>query len=668
MKSKRETAHPLKSDQNITDYIYDEKLTCVLRASLWLEDDFWGVRLFMCGFAGYFDLRGEHRAEPDILIRMASTLIHRGPDSSGYFEENNAGLAFRRLSIIDLEGGDQPLYNEDQSLVLVCNGEIYNYRELRANLIKRGHAFRTNTDVEVLLHLYEEEGSDLLHRLNGQFAFVIYDRKKQQLLLARDQFGINPLYYTVADGVLIFASEIKAILEHPLVERKVDLTGLDQVLSFPGLISPRTFFKGIESLKSGHYLTVKNSVVKVTEYWDLVYPKIGALSYDKPESYYADQLENLFAQSVKYRLQADVPTGFYLSGGLDSALVAAMIARTSPDVKRHSFSIGFTEHEISETKFQRLMARHVNSEHHEIIFEWSEIAERLRAMILHCESPVKESFNTCSMALSAAAKAAGVKVVLAGEGADELFAGYVGYRFDQLGLRNSKPYDLETILEDELREALWGDKDIFYEVEQIRFREVKSALYSSGLNDLFEDFDCLNRELVNKEQLRDRHFVHQRSYLDFKLRLSDHLLSEHGDRMVLANSTEGRYPFLDIELVEFATTIPPDLKLNSFTEKYILKKMAGGLVPPEIIKREKFGFRAPGSPYLLRQNIEWINDLLSPERIKRQGYFNPEVTERLKSQYSQCGFNLNPHLEIDLLMVVLTFNILLDSFRLPNLN
>jgi len=270
--------------------------------------------------------------------------------------------------------------------------------------------------------------------------------------------------------------------------------------------------------------------------------------------------------------------------------------------------------------------------------------------------------------LSQSARDQNIKVILAGEGADELFAGYPGYRFDQLGLRNSKPYDLETILEDELREKLWGDKDIFYEVEQIRLREVKLALYSTGLNELFEDFDCLNQELVNKDLLRDRHFVHQRSYLDFKLRLSDHLLSEHGDRMVLANSTEGRYPFLDIELVEFATRIPPDLKLNSFTEKYILRKMAEGLVPPEIIKREKFGFRAPGTPYLLRQNIEWINDLLSYERIKRQGYFNPEVTERLKSQYSQPGFNLNPHLEIDLLMVVLTFNILLDSFKLPSLN
>jgi asparagine synthase (glutamine-hydrolysing) len=622
----------------------------------------------MCGFAGYIDLRGGCKARRELLQKMTDTIIHRGPDSAGCFIEANLGLGFRRLSIIDLAGGDQPLYNEDGSLVLVCNGEIYNYSELKHQLEQKGHVFRTHSDVEVLLHLYEEEGEDLVQKLNGQFAFVLYDRRKKTLFLARDQFGINPLYFTVADGVLIFASEIKAILEHPLVERKVDLTGLDQILSFPGLVSPRTIFKGIESLKSGHLMTVKNGDLRIAEYWDLDYPRAGELSYDHPESFYIETLADLLAKSVKYRLQADVPVGFYLSGGLDSSLIAALIKKVSPQVNRHSFSIGFTDREICEAKYQKLMAQHVGSQHHETVFDWNEIAGRLREMIWHCESPVKESFNTCSLALSQSARDQDIKVILAGEGADELFAGYPGYRFDQLGLRNSKPYDLETVLEDELREKLWGDKDIFYEVEQIRFREVKSALYSAGLNERFDDFDCLDQQLVDKELLQDRHFVHQRSYLDFKLRLSDHLLSEHGDRMVLANSTEGRYPFLDIDLVQFATTIPPDLKLNNFTEKYIVKKMAEGLVPPEIIKREKFGFRAPGTPYLLRQNIDWINDLLSYEQIKRQGYFNPEVTERLKSQYSQPGFNFNPHLEVDLLMVVLTFNILLDTFQLPSLN
>jgi asparagine synthase (glutamine-hydrolysing) len=281
---------------------------------------------------------------------------------------------------------------------------------------------------------------------------------------------------------------------------------------------------------------------------------------------------------------------------------------------------------------------------------------------------VKETFNTCSLALSESARRAGITVVLAGEGADELFAGYMGYRFDRLGPRGARGNDYESLLEEELREQLWGDPDLFYEVDQYPLREAKRAFYSAGVVERFEEFDCLNFDLVSKPRLAGRHFIHQRSYLDFKLRLSDHLLSEHGDRMALANSVEARYPFLDIGVVEFARTVPPDLKLHGFSEKYIVKRVAEGLVPPAVINREKFGFRAPGSPYLLRQNVEWIGDMLSHERIRRQGYFNPELVERLKAQYAQPGATLNPHLESDLLMIVLSFGIFLEAFGMPALN
>ena len=349
-------------------------------------------------------------------------------------------------------------------------------------------------------------------------------------------------------------------------------------------------------------------------------------------------------------------------------MIAAQINKLSPNVQRHSFSIAFTDREINEQKFQRMMAKIADSVHHEIVFDWSEISNRLTDMIYHCECPVKESYNTCSYALSEAARNAGIKVVLSGEGADELFAGYVGYRYDQFGSRRGQKYDLETALEDEIRSKLWGDKKLFYENDYYPLLEIKSALYSEQVNRLYPEFDCVNFEIVNKERLQGRHFIHQRSYLDFKLRLADHLLSDHGDRMALANSVECRYPFLDIDLVEFAKEIPPELKLNNFTEKYILKKVAQDLVPNQILKREKFGFRAPGSPFLLQQNLEWINDLLSYERIKRQGYFNPDTIEALKAQYSQPGFKLHPHLEIDLLMMVLTFGLLIDLFDLPSLN
>jgi asparagine synthase (glutamine-hydrolysing) len=622
----------------------------------------------MCGFVGYFDTKNRSRIDKALLARMTDKLIHRGPDSSGFFIEEGLGLGFRRLSIIDREAGDQPLYNEDGSIVLVCNGEIFNYLELRESLRQKQHVFRTNSDVEVLPHLYEEYGSGLLHQLNGQFAFAIYDRNRKMLFLARDHFGVNPLFYTLVDGLFIFASEIKAILEHPLVPREVDLTGLDQIMTFPGLVSPTTMFNGIRSLQSGHYIKVAGGEITTDEYWDLDYPRVNTISNHKPESYYIDELKRLLAQSVKYRLQADVPVGFYLSGGLDSSLIGALISQVSPGIQRHSFSIGFTEREISESKYQRAAADHVKSVHHEIIFEWPDISRRLSDVIYHCECPVKETYNTCSMALSEAARKAGMKVILTGEGADELFAGYVGYRFDRANARVSQKNDLDAILEDELRERVWGDRNLFYEEDLYAWTETKKALYSAALLESFDSFDCLQFELVNKARLQSRDSIHQRSYLDFKLRLADHLLSDHGDRMALSNSVEARYPFLDINLVEFSREIPPELKLNLLSEKYILKKAAEGMIPRKILLREKYGFHAPGSPYLLQQNIEWVNDLLSYETIKRQGYFNPAVVERLKLRYSQPGFKLNLPFEKDLLIIVLTYGLFLNLFGLRSLN
>jgi len=621
----------------------------------------------MCGLAGYIDLRNEGRVEERILHKMTDAILHRGPDSGGFVVTQDAGIGFRRLSIIDLQTGNQPLLNEDESLVLTCNGEIYNYPALRRELLQRGHAFRTKTDVEVLIHQYEEDGPAFLNSINGQFALAIYSHKNRSLFLARDQFGICPLYYTVIDGLLIYASEIKAILEHPLVPREVDLTGLDQVLSLPGTIGPRTMFRGVHSLPPGHYLVAKDGNLKVTEYWDLDYPILSEANQERSEEYYADTLRNLLEQSVRYRLQADVPVGFFLSGGLDSSLIAAMIRRVSPATQRHSFSICFTDERICESKYQRLMSQSVNSIHHEITFNEDDIATRLNDVVYHAESPLKETYNTASLALSRRTRETGVTVVLNGEGSDELFAGYVGYRFDK-HRGETRKQDLDTFFGDEIRERLWGDQNLYYEKDEYAFREVKSMLYAKDLSERLDEFECSNFPVVNRERIRGRHPVHKRSYLDFKLRLAGHLIADHGDRMAMANSIEARYPFLDINLVEFCRHIPPDLKLKGFTEKSILKKAAEDLIPPEIIRREKFGFVAPGTPALLQQKIEWVYDVLSYDRIKRMGYFNPDTVELLKSKYSQPGYRINPALEDDLLIVVLTFGLMQDSFNLSALN
>jgi asparagine synthase (glutamine-hydrolysing) len=618
----------------------------------------------MCGIVGIYDLWGRHRVERELLLSMADTLRHRGPDDSGLYMEGNLGLGFRRLSIIDLATGNQPIYNEDRSIISICNGEIYNYRELRGFLQSKGHRFYTSSDVEVLVHLYEESGTDLLARLNGQFAFAIFDKENGKLFLARDHVGIAPLFYSFTKDIFIFASEMKAILKHPLVDFEIDLTALDQMFSFPGIPSPRTICSNIRSLKPGHYIVVENGRVEIKGYWDLDYPLASELDYGKPESYYVERLDELLAKAVKYRLQADVPVGFYLSGGLDSSLIATMIQSVHPQDGMNSFSIGFNDGEIDERRYQRLVSDRVGSIHHEIVFDWQDISRRLNRTIYHAECPLKESYDTCSLALSELVREHGIKVVLTGEGADELFAGYVGYRFDRQRQELGEDLlDAEMMMERELRERMWGDPNLLYERDQYEFRETKLAIYSEELGSRLAEFDSVNDRMVDRDKLHGRHPIHKRSYLDFKLRLSDHLLADHGDRVAYANSVEARYPFLDIDVIEFAKTIPPDLLLNEAVEKYILRRVAGRYLPDQVINREKFAFVAPGSPYLLRQDIEWMEEILSYEKIRREGYFNPETIERLKKIYKDEDFSLSQTFDNDLLMIVLTFEIVLDLFE-----
>ena len=623
-------------------------------------------RSIVCGICGVFDMEGKKRIDEAVIKKMADTLVHRGPDGKQHYLQGNLGFGFTRLSIIDLEGGMQPLFNEDKSVVVICNGEIFNYIELREELTAKGHRFRTKTDIEVLVHLYEEHGTEFLNQLNAQFSFAIFDFKKQRLFCARDHFGVLPFHYTIANGLFIFGSEIKAILQHPDVKREIDPVGLDQVFSFPGLISPRTMFKNIKSLENGHYLVVKGpDSITDKEYWDLDYPEAERMPGNKGEAYYIEKLNELITQSVRLRLRSDVPVGLYISGGLDSSITAAMAKKLTPQENRYSFGIDFTEKEISESRWQRIMSDFVKSRHHEILFRFSDISGRLRKAIYHCECAIKESYNTCSLALSEAVRSKGIKVVLTGEGADEFFAGYVGYRFDKIRQMQPKQVAPDTPFEDEIRKKLWGDENFFYEKNQYDFGKVKREIYSEGMNRIFDEVDCLNYFVANKERLKNRDNIQRRSYLDFKLRLTDHLISDHGDRMAMANSVEARYPFLDKDLVEFAATIPSDLKLMDFQEKYILKETAKSLLPEEILKREKFGFVAPGSPYLLKRNIEYINDLLAYDRVKRQGFFNPDVVERLKKQYTAEGFTVNVPFDSDLLIIVLTHGILLEEFKLP---
>ncbi|MGV3610693.1 MAG: asparagine synthase (glutamine-hydrolyzing) [Fluviicola sp.] len=625
----------------------------------------------MCGIAGIvsFNRRNEH-INQGVLERMCAAIKHRGPDDQDLYISDEIGFGFRRLSIVDVSGGRQPMTNEDGSLIMVCNGEIFNFNELRKELEGKGHIFATNADVEVILHLYEEEGIDLVKRLDGQFSFAIFDRRKRRVILARDPFGVTPLFYTITDDLdFIFASEIKALLHYPGVNKTVNLNALDQIITFPGLVSPNTMFEGIYSFRPGELAIFENGTLNKSIYWDLDYPLEGATHNIRSYEEYKEALDDLLQKSIKKRLQADVPLGFYLSGGLDSSLVTGVIKNKQLLNNFPTFSVEFLTGSINEVKYQKEMVNYLQSQHHSMLFDYLEIEKRLKQAIWHAETPIKETYNTCSLALSELVRANGVKVVLSGEGADELFAGYVGYRFDkERAQKMDFDMDLDAIMENEMRAKLWGDESFFYEREYLAFEENKRSIYSNKLSDSLHDFGALYRPFIDTSKIIGRNKVHQRSYIDFKMRISDHLLSDHGDRVAFANSVEGRYPFLDKDLVEFVTTVPSEYKLRGMEEKYILKQIAADYIPQSIINREKFSFVAPGCQYLLQNKVEWVMDMLSYAQIKNEGYFNPDVIERLKKQYLAPSFSVNQTFEIDLLMIVLTFGIFKELYQIPNLN
>ncbi len=617
----------------------------------------------MCGISGFINFdRGISEQDRETINAMNARLKHRGPDAQDSYCFDNVALGFSRLSIIGLDNGMQPIWNETEDIVLVCNGEVFNYIELKKDLIEKGHRFRTQSDIEVILHLYEEYETEFLNKLNGQFAFALYDCKKKRMMCARDHMGIVPFHYTRVGDNFVFASEIKAILEHPAVTATLDMVGLDQVFTFAGLISPRTMFKNIKSLENGHYILVdQHGKIKDVEYWDLVYPEQEVQLNGKKEDDYIEEIEELLNKSIKLRLRSDVPSGMYLSGGLDSSMITMKVKDFSNGTRKEVFSIDFAESELSETKYQKLVAKRSNSRLNKMTFFYSDISKQLPRAIYHCECPIKETYNTASLSLSKASRERGIKVILSGEGSDELFAGYVGYRFDNLRAMNLVKNDA-TPGERKIREQLWGDPDFFYESNFEELALLKKQLYSKDVGASFEEINCLNHKVVNRDRMLNRDVLSKRSYLDFKLRLVDHLVSDHGDRMALANSVEVRYPFLDKDFVEFSTKVPPSIKLKDMEEKYVLKKMARRFVPNEVVDREKFGFIAPGSPYLLQNKVEHIQDLLSYDTIKKQGIFDPDYVEALKKRYSQPGFTLNIPFESDLLITVSTLGMLMEEY------
>lgn len=612
----------------------------------------------MCGICGMFNLDNKRKILPDVIARMMKAIKHRGPDGSNAVFTEGIAFGFVRLSFLDLTGGMQPITNEDGKILMICNGEIFNYTELRSELKEKGHVFRTKTDVEVIPHLYEEYGENFVNRLNGQFAIALYDGNNRQLRLYRDQIGIAPLFYTFFDGRLIFASEIKAILQYPGIPRKLNLHAVDQLLHFPGVVSPTTFFAGIRSLESGHMLCIdEDGLSRDEEYWDICYQQE---SEDKGEEYYREGLRTRILEAIQKRLIADVPIGFYISGGLDSSITACMIDRYISHTHA-SFSAEIKADGYAEDQFQKIIRDYIHSDHHAVSVTEDDLWNYMPEVVYYTETAVRESYDVAAYLLSGLVCQTPVKAVLTGQGADEFFNGYIGYFSDSFRQMQKGKMNLR---ECEINERLWGDPYFRYERRHDELQDYHRKLYNSTLASEMDQFSAIEHSPICLNKVKGLGTQRRRSYIDAKLRLADHLLGDHGDRMVFAHSIEGRHPFCDINVVQFALDMPEKYKLRGANEKYILKKIAEGIVPDEIIRRKKFPFQTPGMAQMLKQDNPLARQYLGYDIIRKQGVFNPDEVEHLKKQYCQDGFTLAGAYEIDYLQIIMTVTILCDTYGL----
>ena len=600
----------------------------------------------MCGIAGFVDQSerldaGEREA---LLDRMCRRIAHRGPDDQGTLVEGAVGLGMRRLSIIDLAGGHQPMSGCNGTASIVFNGEIYNYRELHKDLERSGHRFRTNSDTETILHAYEEHGAESVKSLRGMFAFAIWDRPQRTLFIARDRVGKKPLYYTTTpEGTFLFGSELKSLIEHPELRRDIDLEALDAFITFGYVPDPLSIFKGVHKLPPGHHLTFKDGRVEVSEYWDFRF----APDARRGEEETIESLRALLDDAVRARLIADVPLGAFLSGGVDSSAVVGLMARhTAGRVK--TFSIGFREDSFDELKYARVAARHFGTDHHEFIVT-PDICGIVDELVWHFDEPFTDHSAIPTYMVSKLAREH-VKVVLSGDGGDELFAGYQRYVVDRRrsGFDRVPRFVREGLMQPlsrRLPHGAWGRNFLYDNGHDALGRYVNSVSVFSELNkhSLYtEDFRRrLGAESRAFESFREiaRHAVSTEPldallYLDSKTYLPGDILTKV-DRMSMAVSLEARAPLLDHKLIEYVLTIPASLKMKGLETKYVFKRAVEGLVPPEILHRPKQGFGVPLSLWINEQLRARIRETLGEPRTRERGYFDPRYVQTLLDEHER---------------------------------
>src|SRR6266566_3698357 len=557
----------------------------------------------MCGICGIVAIRGRKVPDRD-LEAMSRVLHHRGPDDQGSFISGNVALGFRRLSIIDLPGGRQPMRNEEGNVWIVFNGEIYNHLELRPDLEQRGHRYATKSDTETILHLYEEYGEDCVHRLQGMFAFAIWDARSQRLFCARDRLGIKPFYYAIVGDRFVFASEIKALFELPDFQPRLNRRALPEFFAFGYLSSEETLFEGVRKLLPGHCLRIdlkaQDKNPKVKTYWDLdTSPSEPSLG----ESDYVAQFRDLFTGTVRAHLMSDVPVGVFLSGGLDSSSIAAVMA----DLRKEpiqTFSVGYAEDEYSELSYARQVAKHIGAEYNEVILGPEEFFASLPQLIWHEDEPLVWPSSVALHYVSRLAREK-VKVVLTGEGGDEIFAGYLKYRVTLWNLRAGPLYRKLVPREDQ-----------------------QSALFTSELTGELRDINAyVNSMRFFPSNGSNGNLLNRLLYLDTKTYLVELLMKQ--DQMSMAGSIESRVPFLDHKLVEFAARIPARYKVRAFSGKYLLRRAMAHRLPPEVLRRSKKGFPTPIRPWLRNQLVDKLSAVLTDGRMAERRLIKASYVQHL---------------------------------------
>ena len=615
----------------------------------------------MCGICGIIDWETSAPGDLAAVKRMLWPIRHRGPDELAVYGDECAKLGHARLSIVDLAGGGQPIFNEDGSLCIVFNGEIYNHVELRPELERKGHRFSTHSDTEVILHLYEEYGADCLDHMNGQFAFAIWDRANRTLFMARDRFGIRPLFYTMSRNRLLFASELKSLLAVPGVHAGIDPIGLDQVFTFWGALAPRTAFENIQQLPAAHCMRATQEGMRTERYWDLGFPADGDYDASLTEQDYIEGLREELVRATRLRMRADVPVAAYLSGGLDSSITSAIVQRHT-EASLATFSIRFDDAGYDEGAYQDEMVARLGTQHKSTTVAREDIAASFADVLWHTETPMLRTAPVPLFRLSGLVRENAIKVVVTGEGADEILAGYnifkeakirrfwarePGSKKRPLLLTRIYPYIQRP--ETGAGKAMWkqffatglADTDRPCYSHMIRWRNTSALkrFFTRGFRGRIGDYDGIaDYERTLPEGFGAWAPLSQAQYVEMTTFMTAYLLSSQGDRMAAAHGVEARFPFLDHHLAEFASKIPPKYKLRGLQEKYALRKAAKGLVPDTVEHRAKQPYRAPDSTcFSCGEGRDLVDYAVSDKAVRDAGCFEPRMVRRLLDKLRNVG-------------------------------